>query len=229
MSTPARRPNLSDDRIRGLVLVGAMVVVMWAVEVVNSIDSYGLNVDGGILPRHLDGLDGVLFAPFLHASWSHLIGNTIPFVILGGVLALSGLARVILVTAIVAVVGGLGTWLVAPSNTVHIGASGLVFGYAAFIVARGALPPRSLLQIAAGLIVVVVWGTTLLSGLAPQDGISWQGHLFGALGGLLAAFLLSKRAPRARPPAAPSGRGRGGAGPGGRKTPEQLLEELKAI
>jgi membrane associated rhomboid family serine protease len=107
--------------------------------------------------------------------------------------------RVAVVTVIVALVGGLGTWLVAPSNTVHIGASGIVFGYAAYLVARGAYS-RSAAQIGIGLIVLAVWGTTLLRGLVPEDGISWQGHFFGAVGGIVAAWLLHRRASRADAP-----------------------------
>ncbi len=95
-----------------------------------------------------------------------------------------------------ALVGGLGTWLIAPANTVHIGASGIVFGYAAYLVARGIFS-RSAGQIVLGVVVLVVWGTTLLQGLVPEDGISWQGHLFGAVGGVLAARLLHRRAVRA--------------------------------
>ena len=90
------------------------------------------------------------------------------------------------------------TWLIAPSNTVHIGASGIVFGFASYLVARGAYS-RSIAQIALGLAVLAVWGTTLLQGLVPEDGISWQGHLFGAIGGIVAARLLHRRAERAEP------------------------------
>jgi membrane associated rhomboid family serine protease len=174
------------------MLVGAMVVVMWVVEIINAIDHYSLT-RFGIEPREADGLDGVIFSPFLHGSWGHLIGNTIPFVVLGGLIALSGLARVAAVTAIVALVGGLGVWLFAQSHSVHIGASGLVFGYAGYLVARG-LFTRSLLHLGVGAVVAVVWGTTLLSGLVPHDGISWQGHLFGGLGGVAAARTLGRGA-----------------------------------
>ena len=166
-----------------------MVVVMWVVEVVNSLDGYSLD-RFGIRPRATDGLDGIALSPFLHGSWGHLIGNTVPFVVLGGVIALSGLARVAAVTVLVAAVGGAGVWLFAPSNTVHIGASGVVFGYAGYLVARG-LFTRSLLHLGVGAVVALVWGTTLLSGLIPHDGISWQGHLFGGLGGVVAARMLS--------------------------------------
>ena len=170
------------------MLVGAMVVVMWVVEVINAVDHYSLD-RYGIRPRATDGLDGVAFSPFLHASWGHLIGNTVPFLVLGGVIALSGLRRLAWVTLMVMVIGGLGVWLFAPENTLHIGASGVVFGYAGYLVARGVFT-RSVLHLAVGAVVAIVWGTTLLSGLVPRDGISWQGHLFGAIGGIVAARVL---------------------------------------
>jgi membrane associated rhomboid family serine protease len=179
-----------DGRIRGLLFVAVMAAVMWVVEAVNALDGYRLDAQG-IRPRATDGLDGILWAPFLHASWGHLIGNTVPFLVLGAVIALSGLARVAAVTVVIAVVGGLGTWLVAPANSVHIGASGIVFGYAAYLVTRGVVTRRAL-DLVAGAAVAVVWGSTLLSGLVPQDGISWQGHLFGAVGGILAAGLAQR-------------------------------------
>src|SRR3954467_10972521 len=106
-----------DDRVRGLILVAAMAAVMWVVEIV---DLFTGDLDSaGIRPRDPEGLVGIATAPFLHAGFGHLIGHTIPFLLLGAAIALSGLARVALVTLIVAVVGGLGTWLVAPENTIH--------------------------------------------------------------------------------------------------------------
>ena len=171
------------------MLVGAMVAVMWVVEILDAIGTDGWH-EFGIRPRSLNGLDGIVFSPFLHGSWSHLIGNTVPFLVLGGLIALSGLARVATVTGLVALIGGAGVWLTASENSVHIGASGVVFGYAGYLVARG-LFTRSLLHLAVGALVAAVWGTTLLSGLVPHDGISWQGHLFGAVGGVIAARMLS--------------------------------------
>jgi membrane associated rhomboid family serine protease len=177
--------------VRGVLLVVAIAALMWVVEIADQIDDGRLERHG-IAPRSTDGLEGIAFAPFLHAGWDHLIGNTLPFLVLGAAIALGGAARVVAVTVIVAVVGGFGTWLVAPSNTIHIGASGIVFGYAAYLIARGVFS-RRVAQIGLGLVVVAVWGTTLLDGLAPADGISWQGHLFGAAGGVLAAWLLDSR------------------------------------
>ena len=181
--------------VGGAIFVAAMAALMWVVEVADQVLDGRLDANG-IGPRQLDGLDGIVWAPFLHGGFDHLIGNTIPFLLLGLAIAVGGIVRVATVTLIVALVGGLGTWLIAPANTIHIGASGIVFGYAAYLVARGAYS-RSIGQIALGLVVVAVWGTTLLQGLVPEDGISWQGHLFGALGGIVAARLLHRRAVRA--------------------------------
>lgn len=201
MTTDAARRgplDLDSDVRHGLVFVGVMAVIMWVAEIVDTV--MGGDLDAyGIEPRDTDGLDGIVFAPFLHGGFDHLIANTVPFLVLGAIIALSGLARVALVTLIVMVVGGLGTWLVAPSHTVHIGASGVVFGYAGYLIAR-AVYTRSLSHLAAGIIVVAIWGFTLLGGLLPQDGISWQGHLFGLVGGVVAAWALDGRdARRGRP------------------------------
>jgi membrane associated rhomboid family serine protease len=192
--------RLKPDVSSGLMVVGVLAALMWVGEIVDQIA--GGRLDGyGIQPRDADGLSGIVTAPFLHGGFDHLIGNTVPFLLLGATIAFNGAVRVAAVTAIVAAVGGLGTWLVAPANTNHIGASGIVFGYAAYLVARGIFS-RKPLQIALGVLVVAVWGATLLRGLAPADGISWQGHLFGAVGGVIAARLLDRRRAATAPSAA---------------------------
>lgn len=194
-STPAT--TTSESRTAGLLAVAVLAAVMWVAEVVDAV--LGGRLDGlGIEPRQVDGLTGVVLAPFLHADFGHLMANTVPFLVLGALVALSGLARVLAVAAIVTLVGGLGTWLVAPSATIHLGASGVVFGFATYLVARG-LFDRRVLSLAVGLLVALLYGTTLLLGLLPQAGVSWQGHLFGAVGGLVAARLLAAR--RRRPAA----------------------------
>jgi membrane associated rhomboid family serine protease len=190
--------RLGRDRTNALLLVVAMVVLMWLTEVVDQIgfgdlDAYGIH------PRDVGGLPEILAAPFLHVGFGHLLSNTVPFLAMGAVIALGGIVRVALVTLVVALVSGLGTWLVASSDSVHLGASGVVFGYAAYLVARGLLS-RRLTELAVGALVVGVWGFGLLQGLLPQERISWQAHLFGAIGGVIAAVLLSQRS-RAQAPA----------------------------
>ena len=177
-----------------------MIVLMWALESVDYVLPGAPLDDYGIHPRDPEGLIEVFSAPFLHVGFGHLISNTVPFAVMGAVIALGGLARVALVTLIVAVVSGLGVWLIAGSNQVHLGASGLVFGYASYLVVRGVLS-RRLVELAIGVGVAGVWGVALLQGLLPQEGISWQAHLFGAVGGVVAAYYLARRpAPAAGTP-----------------------------
>jgi membrane associated rhomboid family serine protease len=187
-----RRPQGSDQgvaAIQGITLLVSILAVMWVIEIINSIDSYKLDSDG-LYPRNVGRIWGILTAPFLHASFQHLIDNTIPFVFMGLIIALRGAARLALVTGIVIVLGGLGTWLIAPSNAVTVGASGVVFGYATYLLTRG-LFDHSALEIFTGAIVGAVWGGALLASLVPHYGVSWQAHLCGGIAGVIAAWLLS--------------------------------------
>lgn len=183
--------RLGTDRTNALLLVVAMVGLMWILEIVDIAADHRLD-NYGIHPRDVDGLAEILSAPFLHAGFGHLISNTVPFLAMGAAIALGGLLRVGLVTLIVAVVSGLGTWLIAASNSVHLGASGVVFGYATYLVSRGIFS-RRFSELAVGVVVVAIWGVGLLQGLLPQERISWQAHLFGAIGGVVAASVLAGR------------------------------------
>ena len=193
MAEDLERPK-GTDLVRPLVPVCALVAVMWAEEIVDT--GLGGDLDQyGIVPRQINGLDGILWAPFLHQGFGHLIANSLPFLILGGVIALGSVRRFAEVTLITMAVCGLGTWLTGPAHSVTIGASGLVFGFAAYLVARGAFSRRPL-HLGVGLVVLAVYGSTLRFGLVPTPGVSWQGHLFGAIGGIVAARVLdAKRQP----------------------------------
>ena len=186
-------------QLDGLRSLAALVAIMWAVELVNALDSYRLDHDG-IVPRNVSHLDGIVFAPFLHASFSHLLANTVPFVILGFAIALAGAGRLLLVSLIVALVSGAGTWLTAPGGSVTVGASGVVFGYATYLISRG-LFNRQMIEIVLGVVVLILFGGALISDLIPHTGISWEAHLFGGIGGVLAAAALARPA-RDRPSAA---------------------------
>jgi membrane associated rhomboid family serine protease len=191
---PARRTQAQVEAARiggGVKLLVALVGLMWLSEIVDTalhgaLDRYG------IISRDPEGLIGIVTAPFLHLGFGHLISNTLPLVTLGALIAISGAVRLLAVTALVAVIGGIGTWLISPPNTITIGASGLVFGYAAYLISLG-LFTRRIGQILVGVVVVLVWGGGLLTGLVPQDGVSWQGHLFGAIAGVLAAWVLKDK------------------------------------
>jgi len=186
-----------DVRMDGFRLLIALVAAMWASEIVDTALDHRL--DGyGIEPRDADGLIGIPAAPFLHAGFGHLISNTLPFLAMGFVIAFKGAARVALVTAVVTLVSGGGTWLVAPESTIHIGASGVVFGYATYLLSRGFFD-RDFFEIAIGVAVGMLYGGVLLGGLIPEEGVSWQGHFFGAVGGLVAARALAPGRVQAQP------------------------------
>jgi membrane associated rhomboid family serine protease len=172
-----------------------MAATMWVVEIA---DVFLGDLDAaGIRPRDAGGLVGIALAPFLHGGFGHLLANTVPFLVLGAAVALGGLARVASVFVVVAAVSGLGTWLTAPQATVHIGASGVVLGFATYLLARGIYSRRAL-DLAVGLAVLALYGATLVLSLVPLPGVSWQGHLFGAAGGVVAARAMHARSARRR-------------------------------
>jgi membrane associated rhomboid family serine protease len=189
--SPIRR---GQTQLEGLVVLTGIVAIMWVLEAINSLDSNRISNSDGIVARNVDHLWAIFTAPFLHFSWQHLIANTVPFVFMGVIIALQGARRLLLVTLIIIVVGGLGTWLIAPSGTDTAGASGVVFGYATYLFARGFFN-RSMLELLTGLVVGVVWGGALLSSIVPHTGVSWQGHACGAIGGVVAAYLLRRERP----------------------------------
>jgi membrane associated rhomboid family serine protease len=168
-----------------LVLTGGLYVI----EMVDIVSGGALDRNYGIEPLQVDGLDGVVFAPLLHGNWAHLIGNTVPFLVLGFLAMAGGIRQFVVVTATIWLLGGLGVWLTG-GNGIHIGASGLIFGWLVFLLTRGFFA-RSGLQILLAVGLFFVWGGILFGVLPGQPGISWQAHLFGALAGLLAARLVA--------------------------------------
>lgn len=186
----SRLSERTQKQREGLVLLTAIVLLMWIVEAINSIDSNRLDNDG-IVARNIDRFWGILTSPFIHASFQHLLDNTLPFVFLGVIIALHGAGRLLLITAFIIVIGGLGTWLIGPGGTSTIGASGVVFGYATYLLTRGFFD-RSIWELGVGMVVGVIWGAVLISSLVPHSGISWQAHLCGGIAGVLVAWRLSR-------------------------------------
>ncbi|RAV00821.1 rhomboid family intramembrane serine protease [Mycobacterium colombiense] len=173
------------------------VVLLYLVELIDQLTRHSLDANG-IRPLEADGLWGIVFAPVLHASWQHLMANTVPLLVLGFLMTLAGLARFVWATAIVWILGGFGTWLIGNVGsgcgpTDHIGASGLIFGWLAFLLVFGIFV-RRMRDIIVGLVVMFAYGGVLLGAmpvLGRCGGVSWQGHLCGAIAGVLAAYWLS--------------------------------------
>jgi membrane associated rhomboid family serine protease len=168
------------------VVVVAFVALLWGLEVVDSIVGGRLD-NGGVRPRSDDGAIGILLAPLLHVGWGHLIANTGPVLVLGFLVLAADLTRGIAVTLVIWLVGGAGTWLIAPDHTIHLGASTLIFGWLVYLILRGVFSLR-IGEILLGLVLLVAYGGVLWGVLPGQTGVSWQSHLFGAVGGTLAAW-----------------------------------------
>lgn len=192
MSKDEGRAIAQELKTQIMILVG-LVGLMWTLEIFDqfilrpffrtTLDSYG------IIPRNLIGLRGILFAPFLHGSIPHLIGNTVPFIILGWLIMMREIRDFFWVTVIAGLISGLGTWLFG-SPGVHIGASGVIFGYLGYLLLRGFFE-RSATSVVISLGVGTLYGSLLWGVLPMQYGISWEGHLFGFIGGVVAARLLT--------------------------------------
>jgi membrane associated rhomboid family serine protease len=181
-------------RSRGFVaaqVIAVFVGLLYVVELADAILDTELDA-AGVRPRELEGLDGIIYAPMLHASWDHLFANTVPLLVFGFLILLAGVRRWLAVTAIVWVVGGLGVWLTGGEQTLHLGASVLAFGWLVYLLLHGFFA-RSAPQIAIGVILLFMYGGLLLGVLPGQPGVSWQGHLFGAVGGAWAAVWLGRR------------------------------------
>jgi membrane associated rhomboid family serine protease len=171
------------------------IPVLFAIELLDQHTDHALDRTGGIAPHRFDGLDGIIFAPFLHANFEHLYGNAVALVITGTFVLAGGVRRFIGITALIAVVSGLGVWLTGKPGTIVIGASGVIFGYFGYLLIRG-IVERSLWGIAVGLVVGLLYGAQMVLLLPGDPNISWQGHLFGFVGGVLAAVLFRRRRPR---------------------------------
>ena len=181
------------------VFLLGFVAALWLIELVDQLVFHQTLDRNGIRPRSANGLPGILVAPFLHGGIGHLLANSAPLLVLGWLVLLRGMAVFLTVSAIAIVVGGLGVWLFASPNTIHIGASGLIFGYLGYLLLRGYFE-RSVASILVAVVVGVLYGGALWSVLPSRPGISWEGHLFGFLAGALAARLLTNRQRAARRP-----------------------------
>jgi len=207
-NSPTRRPAWKT----GGATMLTFIALLYLIEIIDTVTGHSLD-GNGIRPLQERGLWGILFAPLLHANWGHLISNTVPALVLGFLVTLTGMSRFVWATAIIWILGGLGTWLLGdidrcPIGTNHIGASGLVFGWLGFLLVFGWLT-RHLWQIAISLVVLFYYGSILFGAIPVMHGcggVSWQGHLTGAIAGVLAAYWLSKpeREARARKKTAPT-------------------------
>ncbi len=182
------RRLMRSVRTSGIGLIMLALVAMWGIELIDTTVLDDRLQGGGIHPRQADGIDGILWAPFLHVDWGHLASNSIPLAVMGGLVATRGFYYWSRVTATVLLAGGVATWLLAGGGN-HLGASGVVFGY--FGVLLGAAWfERNTAALGAALLAIFLY-SGLVAGLVPQPNLSWEGHLFGFLAGVVVAKILA--------------------------------------
>jgi membrane associated rhomboid family serine protease len=191
--------RIMDDRTAprpgwAALVMFLLLAGMWALELLDQLSGNRLD-QLGIHAQEIDGLPEIFSAPFLHAGWEHLMSNSVPFFVLGFLVLLGGVARWLVSSLITIVSSGLTAWLLTPPNTIVLGASGLIFGWLTYLLARG-LWSRRPGQVALAVVVLLVYGGLIFGVLPGQVGISWQAHLGGAVGGILAAWLLHRRTTR---------------------------------
>ena len=197
MSTVLPTPNLPArlTTVKGAsVFMACWLALLWAVEILDTVSGGALD-SFGVEPRDVGELPQILTAPLLHFGWGHLIGNSLPFFALGVLVLLSGLRRWLVATGASVASSGLLAWLLSPPASVTAGASGLIFGWLTYLLVRGIFS-KDARQILLALVVFAVWGSVLWGVFPGAPGISWQAHLGGALGGLLAAWLLHSTSER---------------------------------
>lgn len=185
--------GVKQSRITAILTVAGMLAAMWVFEILDSFVLLGrLDQQYGLHAWDLQGPWTVFTAPFMHGNLEHLIGNSLPFLVLGSLVAFSGLGRFLLTTLIIILVSGVGVWLFSSPFSLTVGASGLVFGYFGYTVLRG-IVERKTIDIVIMICVILFYGTMIWGVLPQYPGVSWQAHLFGFIGGMLAAYLLPRR------------------------------------
>ena len=173
------------------VMVG-LLAVMWAVQIFNSLDDYGLSNEFGIDAREPSSLPEIFSAPFLHFNWDHIEANSGPLFVFGFLAAYRGVKKWLAVSVLIVIASGLGVWFIAPADSVTAGASGLVFGYFGYIIVRG-LFDRHAIDIVIGLVMALCFAYQFSSLLPSAEQVSWQGHMFGFAGGIIGGWLFRDR------------------------------------
>jgi membrane associated rhomboid family serine protease len=178
--------NLDGIKTRAATL-GGLIAVMWFLRILDAlVPGSGSAAGHGIIPRSWIGLEGIPVAPFIHIDFEHLLANSVPLMILGALVLLRGVMEFLFVVLASVLVGGIGTWLFGAGDAQHVGASGIVFGLFGYLIFRTAFD-RRLSSAVITVIVAVAYGTAMAWSIIPEEGISWSGHFFGFIGGLLAA------------------------------------------
>ena len=191
MSSYYRKSAPKKTVVKEFKVLIVSVIMFWVIEILDFVVFKGSLDRYGIQPHSLMGLRGILFAPFLHGGFGHLIGNTIPFITLGWLTMIQETSDFYIVSLVSAIVGGIGVWILGAPGSIHIGASIVIYGYLGFLLLRGYFQ-KNIPSIALSLFVALAYGGLIWGVFPSQIGVSWQGHLFGFIGGAIAAKMIAQ-------------------------------------
>ncbi|WP_436492126.1 rhomboid family intramembrane serine protease [Actinokineospora sp. HUAS TT18] len=176
----------------------AFLAVIWVAQIANALSGYDLSMEYGIEAWNPGSLPEIFTAPLLHGSWGHIEGNSGPLFIFGFLAAYRGVKKFLWVSLLIAVTSGLGVWFLSDTAAVTVGASGMVFGYLGYILVRGVFD-RHLIDIVIGLVMALCFAYQFAALLPTEAGISWQGHMFGFVGGVVGGWVFRERRPKSEP------------------------------
>ena len=191
MSSYYRKPLKQNTVLKEFKILIVAIAIFWGVEIADFLMFNGGLDSYGIQPHSIIGLRGIVFAPLLHGGFAHLMANTIPFVTLGWLTMIQETKDFYIASIMSALIGGAGVWLFGSPQSVHIGASILIYGYLGFLLLRGYFQ-KNFPSIALSIFVAIVYGGFIWGVFPSQMGVSWQGHLFGFIGGAIAAKMVAQ-------------------------------------
>lgn len=202
MSTTSEGPARNEAEMmiaeakKALWVMVGLLAVLWVIQLVNAPTGYDLSREFGIEARDPASLPEIFSAPFLHYGWDHIEANSGPLFVFGFLAAYRGVKKWLGVSVLIIVASGLGVWFISSSHSVTVGASGLVFGYFGYIIVRG-LFDRHPIDIVIGLVMALCFAYQFASLLPSEEGVSWQGHMFGFIGGIVGGWLFRDKRPKA--------------------------------
>ncbi|MGB5633629.1 MAG: rhomboid family intramembrane serine protease [Waterburya sp.] len=191
MSSYYRKPVKQQAVLKEFKILIVSIAIFWGIEILDLFIFQGSLDRYGVQPQSAIGLRGIIFAPFLHGGWGHLMANTIPFLTLGWLTMIQETSDFYIASIMSALIGGIGVWIFGSPDSVHIGASILIYGYLGFLLLRGYFQ-KNFPSIALSIFVLIAYGSFIWGVFPSQIGVSWQGHLFGFIGGAIAAKMVTQ-------------------------------------
>jgi membrane associated rhomboid family serine protease len=191
---PSAEAMIAEARKAFWVMV-AFLAVLWILQIFNALDNYGLDQSYGIVARNVSSLPDILSAPFLHVSWAHIEGNSGPLFIFGFLAAYRGVKKWLGVSVLIIIVSGLGAWLISPTGSGTVGASGVIFGYLGYVLVRGIFD-RHRIDIVIGLVMALCFAYQFTDLLPQNNGVSWQAHVFGFAAGIIGGWFFREKRPK---------------------------------